>query len=316
MNHNGISSEKAGRDTGGPPWRRILNMPELPDLLYIQKYLSGVLTGRSIAAVEVKQPVLLRNMLDVPLGEALRGLSVREVEQHGPFLRVGLGGEVDIVTNLMLAGRLQHRKKGEKGEGSLCVEWLLDDGSALRLCDERKMAKLYVCRRADTNTIPRYGTQGVDILSAAFTREKFRALLAGNSRRQVRVLINDHTVFSAIGNAYADEILFEARIHPKTFSGRLNGEEAGRLFDAIGSVMAWGTKMVVEAARPIQEKVRGHLKVRNRKGEPCPRCGTTIRREGVRGHDTFFCPSCQPPSRKLFIDWRKAGEGEPEAAGS
>ena len=288
-------------------------MPELPDLLYIQKHLARVLTGRSIAAVEVKQPVLVRNMLDVPLGEALRGLTVREVEHHGPFLRVGLDGEVDIVTNLMLAGRLQHQKKGEKAEGHLCVAWMLDDGSALRLCDERKMAKLYVCRRAGTGAIPRYGTQGVDILSRAFTREKFGTLIARNSRRQVRVMINDHTVLSAIGNAYADEILFEARIHPKTFSGRLSEEETDRLFAAIGSVMAWGTKMVEEAARPIQVKVREHLKVRNRKGEPCPRCGTTIRREGVRGHDTFFCPSCQPPSRKLFIDWRNAGERPTES---
>ena len=283
-------------------------MPELPDLLYIQKHLSRVLTGRSITAVEVKQPVLVRNMLDVPPGEALPGLSVREVEQHGPFLRVGLSGDVDMVTNLMLAGRLQHQKKGEKAEGYLCVTWMLDDGSALRLCDERKMAKLYLCRRTDTDAIPRYGTQGVDILSPAFTREKFRTLVARNSRRQVRVMINDQTVLSAIGNAYADEILFEARIHPKTYSGRLSGEDTDRLFAAIGSVMAWGTKMVEEAARPIQVKVREHLKVRNRKGEPCPRCGTTIRREGVRGHDTFFCPSCQPPSRKLFIDWRKTGE--------
>ena len=286
-------------------------MPELPDLLYIKKYLSGVLAGRSITAVEVKQPVLVRNMLDVPLNEALSGLSIREVEQHGPFLRVALGGGIDMVTNLMLAGRLQHQKEREKPEGYLCVAWRLDDGSTLRLCDERKMAKLYVCRNAETDLIPRYGTQGVDILSPAFTRESFRRLVAGNSRRQVRVLINDQTVLSAIGNAYADEILFEARIHPKTFSGRLNEEESGRLFDAIGHVMAWGSKMVEKAARPIHVKVREHLKVRNRKGEPCPRCGSTIRREGVRGHDTFFCPSCQPPSRKLFIDWRNAGNNRP-----
>jgi formamidopyrimidine-DNA glycosylase len=286
-------------------------MPELPDLLYIQKYLSSVLTGRSITAVDVKQPVLVRNMLDMPFGQALSGRSIREVEQHGPFLRVGLSGDIDMVTNLMLAGRLQHQNQGEKPEGYLCVAWMLDDGSTLRLCDERKMAKLYLCRHAERDSIPRYGTQGVDILSPEFTRERFRSLIAGNSRRQVRVLINDNTVLSAIGNAYADEVLFEARIHPKTFSGRLSEEETGRLFDAIGHVMAWGTKMVQDAAQPIQVKVRSHLKVRNRKGEACPRCGTTIRREGVRGFDTFFCPSCQPPSRRLFIDWRTTGGTRP-----
>jgi formamidopyrimidine-DNA glycosylase len=282
-------------------------MPEIPDLVYIRKYLAGALTGRLITAVEVKQPILVRNMLDAPIGDVLPGRTFREVEQRGPFLRLGLDGEIDIVTNLMLAGRIQHQRKGEKAEGYLCLGWTLDDGSALRLCDEKKMAKLYVCRSADTASIPRYGTQGVDILSGEFTREKFLALAAANARRQVRVMINDHTVLSAIGNAYADEILFEARIHPKTFTGKLTGEETGRLYNAIGTVMTWGTAMVEEARQPIQVKVRGHLKVRNRKGEACPRCGATIRREGVRGHDTFFCPSCQPPSRKLFIDWRTTG---------
>ena len=281
-------------------------MPELPDLLYIQKRLAEGITGRSITSLEVKQTVLLRNMLDVPLEGVFPGLTVREVGHHGPFLRIGLSGEIDIVMNLMLAGRLQHRRKGEKPLGHLCIAWTLDDGSALRLCDEQKMAKLYVCRSGDVNAVPRYRTQGVDILSPAFTQEKFRELIAANSRRQVRVVINDHTVFSAVGNAYADEILFEARIHPKTVTGRLSDEERRRLYAAIGAVMTWGAAMVEGAAQPIHVKVREHMKVRNRKGEPCPRCGTTIRREGVRGYDTFFCPSCQPPSRKLFIDWRNA----------
>jgi len=217
---------------------------------------------------------------------------------------LAMAGDLEIIINLMLAGRLQHLRPGDKPLGYLCVAFALDDGTALRVCDEKKMAKLYVARGAATADIPRYATQGIDILSPGFTREKFAGILAANARRQVRVMINDQETLSAIGNAYADEILFEARIHPKTFTGRLSPEERDRLFDAIGSVMAWGTRMVKEAAQPIHVKVREHLKVRNRKGEPCPRCGTTIRREGVRGHDTFFCPSCQPPSRKLFIDWR------------
>jgi formamidopyrimidine-DNA glycosylase len=287
-------------------------MPELPDLLYIQKRLAAGITGRSITSLEVRQPVLVRNMLDAPLESVLPGLTVREVQHHGPFLRFGLSREIDIVTNLMLAGRFQHLKRGEKPAGHLCVAWTFDDGSALRLCDEQKMAKLYVCRSADTNSVPRYGTQGVDILSPAFTPEKFKELIAANTRRQVRVVINDHAVLSAIGNAYADEILFEAHIHPKTFTGRLSSDELGRLYDAIGTVMSWGEKMVGEAAQPIHVKVREHMKVRNRKGEPCPGCGTTIRREGVRGHDTFFCPSCQPASRRLFIDWRHPGGTPPE----
>jgi len=279
-------------------------VPELPDLLYIRSYLERALPGRTVTAVDVKQPVLVRNMLDEPLDRAITGRAFDAVGGRGPFLRLALAADVELVINLMLAGRLQHLRAGEKPLGYLCVALGLDDGTALRLCDEKKMAKLYVTHGAAAGDIPRYATQGVDILSPAFTREEFRAILKANARRQVRVMINDQETLSAIGNAYADEILFEARIHPKTFTGRLSPEEQDRLYDAIGSVMAWGKRMVEEAAQPIHVKVRGHLKVRNRKGESCPRCGTTIRREGVRGHDTFFCPSCQPPSRTLFIDWR------------
>jgi len=284
--------------------RIVLTVPELPDLIYIRSYLEKSLPGRTVTAVDVKQPVLVRNMLDEPLERALGGRSFAAVGGRGPFLRLAMAGDVELIINLMLAGRLQHMRRGEKPLGYLGLALALDDGTSLRLCDEKKMAKLYAARGADTDGIPRYATQGIDILSPGFTREKFGEILAANSRRQVRVMVNDQETLSAIGNAYADEILFEARIHPKTFTGRLSPEERDRLYDAIGSVMAWGTRMVREAAEPIHVKVREHLKVRNRRGEPCPRCGTTIRREGVRGHDTFFCPSCQPPSRKLFIDWR------------
>jgi formamidopyrimidine-DNA glycosylase len=278
-------------------------MPEIPDLLYIQNYLSRHVQGRSIVKVAVKQPVLLRVAIAEPYSDALLGKVIGGIHVHGPFLHFTLSG--DMVINLMLAGRLQHQHPGEKSAGYPCVSFSLDDGSTLNVCDERKMGKIYIVPSGKYSSIPRFESQGIDILSPAFTIERFRELLKKHSRKQVRVLINDHTVLSAIGNAYADETLFEARIHPKTFVARLTPDEQDRLFDAIGAVLRWGIDEVTKASLPIQEKVREHMRVRNRRGEPCLRCGTKIRREGVRGHDVFFCPTCQPPSRTLFLDWRK-----------
>ena len=91
------------------------------------------------------------------------------------------------------------------------------------------MAKVYLVHRGAYGTIPKYEQLGIDILSAEFTPEKFRELARQHSRKQVRVLINDHTILASIGNAYADEILFDAGIHPKTFVGKLTGEELDRL---------------------------------------------------------------------------------------
>jgi formamidopyrimidine-DNA glycosylase len=283
-------------------------MPELPDLLYIRKYLSDTVVGRTISDATVRRPVVLRSTIDLPFVKALQGILLTGITLRGPFLAFELSGRLDLVVNLMLAGRLQHQRAGESPAGHLCITLVLDDDSRLNLCDEKQMAKAYLVQHGDYRRIPRYETQGVDVLSPAFTREHFHDLARLHRRKQVRVLINDHTILSTIGNAYADEILFEARLHPKTLVGSLSEEDLDRLYHAIPAVLRWGIGKVEEAHQPIHIKVREHLRVRNRKGENCPRCGTTIRREGVRGHDVFFCPRCQPAMRKLFIDWRTLGE--------
>jgi formamidopyrimidine-DNA glycosylase len=205
----------------------------------------------------------------------------------------------------MVTGRVQHQKSGEKAERFICLSLSLDDGSALHLCDKQLMAKVYLVRRGEYSAIPTYALQGVDVLSPGFTWQIFQELATKHSRKQVRVFINDHSILSSIGNAYADEILFSAGIHPKTFVGRLSSQELESLFSSTRSVLRWGVDCVRAARQPIHVKVRDHMNVRMRRGHPCPRCGTTIRREGVRGYDVYFCPSCQPASRRPFLDWRK-----------
>jgi formamidopyrimidine-DNA glycosylase len=278
-------------------------MPELPDLLYIRNYLKKEVQGKAIETAEVKQPVVLRVGVDQPFDQAVQNRTIDLIDIHGPFIRFQLSGAIDLIVNLMLAGKLQHQQPADKVEGHMCCSLILQDGSRLNLCDAEKMAKLYVVPHGDYARVPKYREQGVDILSSQFTLDAFRQLARRNSRKQVRVFVNDHTMLSSIGNAYADEILFDARIHPKTFINKLVDEDIVRLHSSIRTVMEWGAEKVKEAAQPIHAKVRAHMKVRSRKGEPCPRCGATIRREGVRGYDVFFCPTCQPASRKLFIDW-------------
>lgn len=280
-------------------------MPELPDLLYIKNSLQKAIVKRRITSVTMKQPVILRVAVPEPFDETVCDRSIEAIEIHGPFLRLQLSGEYDLIINLMLAGKLQHQHRSEKTGGHLCCAFLLDDGSQLNVCDEQLMAKLYLVKAGEYSAIPTYLTQGIDILSPDFTLDVFRNLATQHRRKQVRVFINDHTILSSIGNAYADEILFDAHIHPKTFVGKLTPDELQKLHSSILSVMDWGIKNVSEAGKPIQTKVREHMKVRHRHGKACPQCGTTIRREGVRGHDVFFCPTCQPVSRTLFINWTK-----------
>jgi len=280
-------------------------MPELPDLLYVQKYLQKNIRGKTIRGAVVQQPIVLRVAVKQSIDQALNGKAVTLVDLHGPFLCIKLSGELDMVLNLMLMGKLQHQRPDEKTEPYLCASFFLDDSSRLNLCDRQKMAKCYIVPQGEYSAIPSYARQGIDIRSPAFNADLFRSLAARHRRKQVRVFINDHTILSSIGNAYADEILFDARIHPKTFVDSLSAVQLDTLFNSIRTVMEDGIRHVAAAGQPIHVKVRDHMKVRMRRGKLCSRCGSTIRREGVRGYDVFFCPRCQPASRTLFLDWRR-----------
>lgn len=288
-------------------------MPELPDLLYITRYLQRQILNRRIVSASVHQPVVIRNIIGEPVEGVLRDLFFTRIDFHGPFLRFTLSSMVEIVVNLMLAGRVQHQKKGDHPLGFKLLALKLDDGTWLNICDEQKMAKIYLVHPGDYAGITGFADQGVDIRSQEFTEAYFLQLAARHSRKQVRVFINDHAALSSIGNAYADEILFEAKIHPKTIVASLSAGERAALYRAIGSVMQYGIDRVAGAAQPIHQKVRDHMKVRNRQGHPCPVCGTKVRREGVHGYDVFFCPTCQPVKRKVFIDWSTQPGGQTPA---
>jgi formamidopyrimidine-DNA glycosylase len=282
-------------------------VPELPDLAYIVDCLAPRLSGRRIAGVSVKEPIVLRTLLagsdgmPVGFGPALEGRSFGGLHRIGPFLHFDLGDRA-LIIHCMLAGRLQLAAPGQKLLAHLCFSLELDDSSRLSYGDDARMGKVYVTLPGDTAAIPGYDTQGVDVVSDAFTFDAFEKLIGGR-RQQVRVFLMDQAALSAIGNAYADEILFAAGIHPKTPCSSLAAVERRRLYDSIRSVLAGGIAEVAKAGRPIEVKVRDHMKVRNRKGEPCPACGTTIRRAGVLGYDSFYCPSCQPAKKQTQIPW-------------
>ena len=174
----------------------------------------------------------------------------------------------------------------------------------LRYLDEKRMGKVYVVPRARLAEVPVLGRLGVDLLSPAFTLETFRDL-ARKRRDQVRQFLMDKSALASIGNAYADEILFAARLHPKTFTSKLSPEEIDRLYQAIGEVTRRAIEEIRRRDEPIEVKVRDFLSVRGRDGQPCPVCATTIRAVRVGDGDACFCPQCQPATRSLFVDWSK-----------
>ncbi len=285
-------------------------MPELPDLEYLVSVLGRVLSGRTIQRVRVKNPIVLR--LGVP--GTLEGVCVRQAfgrcRRHGQFVVLGIGGAHELIVNPMLAGRFRLCAEREKGERSLCLAFGLDRGEELRYLDDKLMGKVYLVPRGDRTVVPGFDTVGIEPLTSKFTLERLQEMVRGR-RDQVRAFLLDKTAVAAIGNAYADEILWAARLHPKTGCPGLTDEDVARRHAAIQDVLSAAVREVARRSEPIEVKVRDFLRVRNRKGQPCPVCGITIRVEGVRGHDTFYCPTCQPNrpearlGRRQLVDWAR-----------
>jgi len=284
-------------------------MPELPDLVHVAKELRRALGGQVIAEAKVGDPVVLRLMIPERFPDVLRGRRLRDVERRGHFLRFGFDDELLLVVNAMLAGRYLLAEGGAaKLPKATILALSFVGGATLAYVDELRMGKIYVARTAQETAIPGYRELGVDVLSEDFTRERLRELVRGR-RDQVRQFLLDKTALASIGNAYADEILFAARLHPKTFCHRLEPEAVDALFEAIGGTLRKAIAEIEKRGAPVDVKVRDFLAVRGRAHAPCPGCGTTLRSVRVGAADACFCPTCQPTDRRLFVDFRNLPGG-------
>ncbi|HEU5056167.1 MAG TPA: DNA-formamidopyrimidine glycosylase family protein [Kofleriaceae bacterium] len=289
-------------------------MPERPDLDYAVPILRRELASRRIDGVRVKKPVILRLALPGSPADLLVGRTFTDVTRRAHFVLFPLG-DVEMVIAPMLAGRLAVQPAAQKAPGDLAMAFALDDGRELRYRDDVQMGKVYLIPAGAWSQVPGLERIGVDVLDpAAFTLDRFKAI-ARARRDQVKVFLMDKSALDALGNAYADEVLFEAGIHPKTWVRSLGEEELARLHRAIPEVLGRAAREIAGRAPATDEKLRDFLAVRNRHKTPCPRCGTPIRKAGVHGHDAFFCPRCQPETRKGgIVTWGKLGSAGAAAA--
>ncbi len=289
-----------------------VGVPELPDLVHVEEVLARVVVGKRVAAARTGDPLVLRVMVREPFPDVLVGRRLEEVRRRGHFLRFALEGGLVVVVNAMLVGKYKlvegrgtpGANGAKKDPVSLGLALVFDEGPELQYLDDRRMGKVYVAQAAEEMQIPVYGKLGLDPMSPDFTREAFGALIA-KRRDQVRRFIMDKSALASIGNAYADEILFAARLHPKTFCNKLTPAELDALYAAIPRVLGDAIAEIRRRDEPIELKVRDFLAVRGRDGQPCRVCGTKIRAVRVGEADACFCPTCQPTARKLFVDFSK-----------
>jgi formamidopyrimidine-DNA glycosylase len=267
-------------------------MPELPDLEVIKEYLQSVLPGQVIEAAEVLRPLVVRNLVDDGFAPAVEGTEITDVSRRGKFLLLELDSGHTLVVNPMFAGRLQYCPPEQRRAAKTFLALHLSGGKELRYVDPKSMGKVYLT--PDENLVPRFGGQGPDALDPEFTLDVFRERLRPR-RGEIKGLLTNQAVLAGIGNAYADEILFEARLYPFRKRPTLSPDEIETLHRSIGSVLSQAVVVLRERmGDDIDIKIRDFLQVHGHGGSPCPRCGTRISEIRARNRLTHFCRTCQP----------------------
>ncbi|BAS29309.1 Fpg/Nei family DNA glycosylase [Limnochorda pilosa] len=273
-------------------------MPELPELEAVRLFLREVLPGREIVEAQVFRPTVIRCLAGEPFPEAIRGRRFESVGRRGKFLRFGLSDGLEMVINPMLTGRLQWARRGDRRLQKGFFSLLLDGGHELRYSDAKSMGMVYLLPAADLEQIPRFADQGPEADDPNLDLEAFRARLR-RFHGEVKSILTNHRFLAGIGNAYADEILFEAGIYPFRRRPSLTVTEVEALHRALVVVLGRGLARAREAITETGEihlKPRGFFAVHGRPGEPCLRCGRPVSAVRTGRIATHFCRTCQPGS--------------------
>ena len=291
-------------------------MPELPDIVVYIDALRPRIQGQHLERVRIASPFLLRTAVP-PLSDA-EGKTVVELRRLGKRICIGLDNDLWLVLHLMIAGRLHWRKRDAKlspPRGLAAFDF--PNGTLLWTeAGSQKRASLHVVKGEDGLSALDPG--GLEVLESDLAR--FTSVLTSENHTLKRALSDPH-LFSGIGNAYSDEILFEARLSPFALTQKLKPQEIERLFAATrNSLLQWTERLRQEIGDNFPEKVtafRPEMAVHGRYKEPCPRCQAKIQRIRYASNETNYCPTCQTGgklladralSRLLREDWPKTPE--------
>ena len=273
-------------------------MPELPDIVVYLEALEKRILNQTLEGVRVVSPFLLRTACP-PLSSA-GGKKVLRLRRLGKRICIGLEGDLWLVVHLMIAGRLHWRPRGVKvsrPRGLAAFDF--QNGSLLWTeAGSQKRASLHVVLGEEG--LRALDPGGIEVLDSDALQ--FAAVLLSANHTLKRAL-TDPRLFSGIGNAYSDEILFEAKLSPLALTQKITASEIQRLFEAVRkTLILWTERVRAEAAGKFPENVtafREGMAVHGRYKQPCPRCGTKIQRIRYASNETNYCPTCQTGGKLL-----------------
>jgi formamidopyrimidine-DNA glycosylase len=271
-------------------------VPELPDLTVVAEELVRRVSGRTVVEASAPTPILLRSTPDELA--SLAGATLGDARRRGKFLVIPLArtdGEARVLAaNAMLAGRFWLVARGTRVRARTGLRLELDGDEDLRYVDREMLGKLYLVPADGLDEIPGWSDMGPDADAPDLTLERFRERIRRHPG-ELKPLLRNSRFVAGIGNAYSDEILWEARLAPFRRRSTLKPEDVDRLYHAMRSVLLDAIEQLRALVPPdIETQHREFLKVHLRGGQPCPRCGRELRQIGGR-EATTFCRTCQPP---------------------
>lgn len=275
-------------------------MPELPEVETIVRQLASVLPGRLISSVDVRREDLLREDA-ASFASTVAGSRIRSVGRRGKNLVIGLATDTKpmvLLVNLGMTGRMlvQPASEAVAHPSHLGLAFYLSPPGVLFYADARRFGRLVLLSSGEWQQESR--RLGIEPLEPGLSPNRLHRLLSA-SRAPIRSWLLDQTKLAGIGNIYAAEALFRARIHPAREARSLSRGEAAALLTAIRSVLRGAIRSRGTTLRDYRTTTGGEggfkpsLKVYGREGEPCPRCKARIRRLVLANRSAFFCPSCQ-----------------------
>jgi len=273
-------------------------MPELPDLTIYQERLDALVRGQRLEGLRLFSVFVLRTV-DPPLLD-LVGRRLLCTGRIGKRLTLRFEGDLSLVIHLMIAGRLRWKPAGARPSGKTGLCALDFERGTLMLTEagSRKRASLHLVSGPDP--LRAFERGGYEILTGDLPG--FRAALLRENRTLKRAL-TDPRLFSGVGNAFSDEILFQARLSPLKLTSRLEPEQIRRLREAaVSTLESWIERIRAEVGDDFPDRVtafRDGMAVHGRYRLPCPECGTPIQRIRYAGNECNYCAACQNEGRLL-----------------
>lgn len=273
-------------------------MPELPEIETIKKGLQKSIKGLTILSVETDVPKMIPERSLNNFKKEIKWKKIIGLARKGKLLIINLNNGQNLVFHLKIAGQLLARNYGEPEDKYTHIIFKLSKGKELRFTDLRKFGWVRLLEDKEMNKIPALKELGAEPLSKDFTFQKFLDIIKGR-RGVVKKFLMNQKIIAGIGNIYANEALWKARIHPERKIEVLSEKEKLSLYRAVISILKKAVRLrgtsvdrYVDAFGKKGEFEK-ELEVYQKKDKSCGRCGTKIVRFALGGRGTFFCPKCQ-----------------------